>query len=72
MAITMNIDTIEIADYLSENKTARAQLAEMGAAAAGKSELKGQDSVIAKEVMDSIKADLKAVNTLVGLGWGDC
>lgn len=71
MAVTMNIDTIEIADYLSENKTARAQLAEMGAAAAGKSELKGQDSAIAKEVMDSIKADLKAVNTLVGLGWGD-
>lgn len=71
MSITMNIDTIEIADYLSENKTARAQLAEMGAAAAGKSELKGQDSAIAKEVMDSIKADLKAVNTLVGLGWGD-
>lgn len=71
MSVTMNIDTIEIADYLSENKTARAQLAEMGAAAAGKSELKGQDSAIAKEVMDSIKADLKAVNTLVGLGWGD-
>ena len=71
MAVTMNIDSIEIADYLSENKTARAQLAEMGAAAAGKSELKGGDSSIAKEVMDSIKADLKAVNTLVGLGWGD-
>jgi hypothetical protein len=70
MAITLNIDTIEIADYLSENKTARAQLAEMGVAAAGKAELKGTDS-IAKEVMDSIKADLKAVNTLVGLGWGD-
>lgn len=71
MAIGLNIDSIEITNYLSDNKTAREQLAKMGEAAAGNPMLAGVDSTIAKEALDSIKASINDVNTLVGLGWGD-
>ena len=71
LAITLNIDSVEISNTLSDNKAAREQLAKMGEAAAANPNRSGKDSVIAQEVLDSIKADLTKVNTLVGLGWGD-
>ncbi|MFT3823493.1 MAG: hypothetical protein QM731_06210 [Chitinophagaceae bacterium] len=70
LAVMLNIDSIEISGFLSDNKPAREQMAQMGVAAAGNKNYAGNDT-IAKEVMDSVKAQLKTVNTLVGLGWGD-
>lgn len=71
LAVAMNIDSVEIVNYLSDNKTAREQLAQMGAAAAGNQHLSGKDSLIADEAMDSIRANISRVTTVVGLGWGD-
>lgn len=71
LAVAMNIDSVEIVNYLSDNKTAREQLAQMGAAAAGNQHFTGKDSLIADEAMDSIRANISRVTTVVGLGWGD-
>ena len=71
MAISLNVDSIEITNFLSDNKPARDQLAKMGEAAANNQNYAGGDSIIAKEALDSIKASINKVNTLVGLGWGD-
>jgi hypothetical protein len=73
LAFTLNIDTIEISNYLSKNKTASDQLAKMGEAALASNDsvYRGQNSEIAKTALDTIKGNLQQVNTLVGLGWGD-
>lgn len=69
LAITLNIDTIEITNFLSHNDKASDQLAAMGVAAAQNPNL--SRDTISKEVMDSIKENIKTVNVLVGIGWGD-
>ncbi len=73
LAVTLNIDTIEISNYLSENKVAAEHLAKMGEAAITSNDprYKATDSTIAQEALDSIKKDIREVNTLIGLGWGD-
>jgi hypothetical protein len=71
LGVTLNIDSIEITNYLSENRSAREQLARMGEAAAGNPMFTPGDSAIAKEALDSVKASINRVNTLIGLGWGD-
>ncbi|WP_343693876.1 hypothetical protein [Chitinophaga sp.] len=72
LAITLNIDTIEISNFLSHNEKARDQLAEMGVAAAQNRNFdKSTNDTISKEVMDSIKSSINTVNVLVGIGWGD-
>lgn len=71
LSVVMNIDTIEIVNYLSKNKQAAEKLAEMGVAAASSTRYSVSDSLIANEVLDSLKADLHRTNTLLGLGWGD-
>ncbi len=72
LAVALNIDTIEISNFLSKNKVAAEQLAKMGeAAAANPGTFGGRDSIISKTALDSIKKDMQTVNTLVGLGWGD-
>lgn len=73
LAFSLNIDTIEITNYLSKNKAAAAQLAKMGEAAvsAGNSGTYNIKDTIARTALDSIKNDMQQVNTLLGLGWGD-
>jgi hypothetical protein len=71
IAVCLNIDSIELARYLSENKVAREQLARMGEAAASNQIYSSKDSVIAHEALDSIKSSINKAGTLVGLGWGD-
>lgn len=71
LSVVMNIDTIEIVSYLSKDKQAAEKLAEMGVAAASSTRYSVSDSLIANEVLDSLKADLHRTNTLLGLGWGD-
>jgi hypothetical protein len=73
LAFTLNIDTIEISNYLSKNKAAAEQLAKMGEAAIASDNpaYKGQDSIIAKIALDTIKKNIQQVNTLIGLGWND-
>ncbi|BAV06571.1 hypothetical protein SAMN05421788_107234 [Filimonas lacunae] len=71
LAISLNVDSIQITNLLSDNKAAREQMAQMGAAAAANSHYSGADSALAKEVMDSIKGQLGVVNNLIGLGWSD-
>ncbi len=73
LAFTLNIDTIEISNYLSKNKAASEQLAKMGEAALASKDsvYNSQKSEIAKAALDTIKGNLQQVNTLVGLGWGD-
>jgi hypothetical protein len=71
IAACLNIDSIELAKYLSDNKAAREQLARMGEAAASNQIYSPKDSVIAHEALDSIKANINRAGTLIGLGWGD-
>jgi len=71
LATALNIDTIAISNLLSKDQKAADQLATMGTAAAGNSMLSGKDSVITREALDTIRNNMKQVNTLLGLGWGD-
>jgi hypothetical protein len=72
LAIVLNIDTIQITNFLSTNRDARKQMADLGVAAASNQYYKTADeNGLVKEARDSIKADISKVNTLVGLGWGD-
>jgi len=43
----------------------------MGEAIASNKNYSGRDSVLQDEIVDSIKANLNTVNTIVGLGWAD-
>jgi hypothetical protein len=70
LSIAFNLDTIEIANYLSRNKEAAEKLADMGAAIASNPQYSGKEA-ITQEVYDSLKQNFNKVNTLVGLGWGD-
>jgi len=71
LAIAFNIDSIEITRKLSVDKKAAEQLAKMGEAIASNKNYSGRDSVLQDEIVDSIKANLNTVNTIVGLGWAD-
>ncbi len=73
LAFNLNIDTIEISNYLSKNKAAAEQLAKMGEAAVAsdkESTYSLKDSVT-RAALDSIRKDMQQVNTLLGLGWKD-
>ncbi|WP_349316653.1 hypothetical protein [Chitinophaga sp. MM2321] len=71
LAITLNIDSAEIATYLSDNKPAREQMVKLGQATAGNQKYSAGDSLITKEVFDSVKVSISKINTIIGLGWGD-
>lgn len=71
LAVSLNIDSIQIAKYLSSNKLARDQLAQMGSVAVSNPNFSSKDSAITKEALDTIRASMNKVNTLLGLGWGD-
>lgn len=71
LAISVNIDTIEIANQLSVNKVAAAQLASMGTAVAGNQALNPKDTnAISDQALKEIHKNLDTVNNLLGLGWG--
>jgi hypothetical protein len=71
LALCLNVDTIAISNLLSKDQKAADQLATMGTAAAGNNQLSGKDSVITREALDTIRNNMRTVNTLLGLGWGD-
>jgi hypothetical protein len=68
LAITINVDSIEITSFLSKHKQAAEMLSSMGAKAV-------QDSPtfnsISKQALEDLKKEQTTVNTLLGLGWGD-
>lgn len=79
VAVVFNVDTIQIARFLSKDKEARNQLANMAVTIAADSAryndfLKtGNDSAHAKAMLDSgmahISEDIEQANLILGLGW---
>jgi len=67
LAMVLDVNTIQIAKYLSKNKEIAAKLADMGTAVAANTHFK--DSVITTQIFKEIKAQKDSVNTLLGLGW---
>lgn len=70
LAVIFNVNTIEIARYLSANPDSAKQLA-LIAEVAAKDTVGHRSKVITEQELDSIKTRLATVNTLVGLGWKD-
>ncbi|MCK7556220.1 hypothetical protein MKQ70_14835 [Chitinophaga sedimenti] len=70
LAVSFNIDTVEITYFLSQNPTVAAQLADIGEAVA-KDSSKNGIKVLTQGEVDTLKMEIKEVNTLLGLGWGN-
>ena len=72
LSLTFNLDTIEIAEYLSSNHEDRKALVEMAGTFV---ETYPVDSLtkqkLGNNVLTVINSNIKPVTTIVGLGWGD-
>lgn len=72
LALTLNIDSIQLSVYLSRNKKKAEQLSAIGAAAATNPNYNpAGDSSLSREVFTALQADKDSVTTLLGLGWDD-
>jgi hypothetical protein len=71
MAITLNIDTIGITNYLSRHKQESEILANMGAIAVKDSSFKSTTDSISKKNLNNLIVESDSVSNILGLGWGN-